>query len=166
MKKGFSSYIQEAIILFLLWLALTGTFNLQELSVGGVLAIIIPFLTPYPISNRGLKWFAPKRVIGVFIYSLVFMKALLIANLDVAKKVLSPKLNIKPGIVKIKTELTSDIGKMLLANSITLTPGTLSVDIRGEYLFIHWIDVESSDIVEATKIIAGDFEKLIKSIVE
>ena len=166
MKKGFSSYIQEAIILFLLWLALTGTFNLQELSVGGVLAIIIPFLTPYPISNRGLKWFAPKRVIGVFIYSLVFMKALLIANLDVAKKVLSPKLNIKPGIVKIKTELTSDIGKMLLANSITLTPGTLSVDIRGEYLFIHWIDVESRDIVEATKIIAGDFEKLIKSIVE
>jgi len=166
MKKGFSSYLQEAIILFLLWLALTGTFNLQELSVGGALAIIVPFLTPYPISQRGLKWFAPKRIIGIFIYSLVFLKALLVANLDVAKRVLSPKLNIKPGIVKIKTELTSDIGKMLLANSITLTPGTLSVDIKGEYLFIHWIDVESKDIVEATKIIAGDFEKLIKSIVE
>ena len=166
MKKGFSSYLQEAIILFLLWLALTGTFNLQELSVGGALAIIVPFLTPYPISQRGLKWFAPKRIIGILIYSLVFLKALLVANLDVAKRVLSPKLNIKPGIVKIKTELTSDIGKMLLANSITLTPGTLSVDIKGEYLFIHWIDVESKDIVEATKIIAGDFEKLIKSIVE
>jgi multicomponent Na+:H+ antiporter subunit E len=114
----------------------------------------------------GLKWFAPKRIIGILLYSLLFFKALLIANLDVAKRVLSPKLNINPGIVKIRTELTSDVGKMLLANSITLTPGTLTVDIKGEYLFIHWINVESQDIIEATKIIAGDFEKLIKSIVE
>ncbi len=166
MKKGFSLYLQETIILFILWLALTGTFNLAELGTGAVLSIVIPLLTPYAISQMGLRWFAPKRIIGILLYSLLFFKALLIANLDVAKRVLSPKLNINPGIVKIKTELTSDVGKMLLANSITLTPGTLTVDIKGEYLFIHWINVESQDIIEATKIIAGDFEKLIKSIVE
>jgi multicomponent Na+:H+ antiporter subunit E len=55
---------------------------------------------------------------------------------------------------------------MLLANTITLTPGTLTVDVIGEYLYIHWIDVVTKDIEEATKIIAGDFENLIKSIVE
>ena len=166
MKKGFSLYLQETIILFVLWLGLTSSLDPQELITGGMLAIVIPFLTPYPLSNMGLKWLSPKRILGVVIYSLVFLKALFIANIDVAKRVLSPGLNINPGIVKIKTGLQSDVGKMLLANSITLTPGTLTVDIDGEYLYIHWIDVETKDIEEATRIIAGDFENLIKSIVE
>jgi multicomponent Na+:H+ antiporter subunit E len=166
MKKGFSLYLQETIILFVLWLGLTSSLNPQELLTGVILAILIPLLTPYPISIIGLKWFSPKRIIGVFIYSLVFLKALVIANLDVAKRVISPSLKINPGIVKIKTNLQTDFGKMLLANTITLTPGTLTVDVIGEYLYIHWIDVVTKDIEEATKIIAGDFENLIKSIVE
>jgi multicomponent Na+:H+ antiporter subunit E len=166
MKKGLSLYLQEAIILFVLWLGLTGSFNLQELITGGVLAVIIPLLTPYPLSDMGLKWLSPKRIIGVVLYLLVFLKALFIANIDVAKRVLSPGLNINPGIVKIKTTLKTNVGKMLLANSITLTPGTLTVDVKGEYLYIHWINVETQNIEEATKIIAGDFENLIKSIVE
>jgi len=166
MKKGFSLYLQESVILFILWLGLTSSLNIQELTTGLVLSIIIPFLTPYPLSNMGLKWLSPKRIFGVVIYSLVFLKALLIANLDVAKRVLSPGLNINPGIVKIKTNLQTDVGKMLLANSITLTPGTLTVDVEGEYFYIHWIDVESKNIEEATKMIVGNFENLIKSIVE
>ena len=166
MKKGFSLYLQEALILFILWLALTSSLNIQELSTGFVLSILIPLLTPYPISEMGFKALSPKRIISIFIYSLVFMKALFIANIDVAKRVLTPGLNINPGIVKIKTNLKTDVGKMLLANSITLTPGTLTVDVIGQYLYIHWIDVETEDIEEATKIIAGDFENLIKDIVE
>ena len=166
MKKGLSLYLQEAIILFILWLGLTSSLNSQELITGIVISIIIPFLTPYPLSNMGMKWLSPKRVFGVILYILVFLKALFIANIDVAKRVLSPSLNINPGIVKIKTSLKTDVGKMLLANSITLTPGTLTVDIKDEYLYIHWIDVETKDIEEATKIIAGDFENLIKGIVE
>jgi len=166
MKKGLSLYLQEAIILFILWLGLTSSLNSQELITGIVISIIIPFLTPYHLSDMGLKWLSPKRVFGVILYLLVFLKALFIANIDVAKRVLSPTLNINPGIVKIKTSLKTDVAKMLLANSITLTPGTLTVDIEGEYLYIHWIDVETKDIEEATKIIAGDFENLIKGIVE
>ena len=166
MKKGFSLYMQEAVILFILWLALTSSLDIQEITVGAVLSLILPLLTPYPLSDMGLKWLSPKRIFGVILYIFVFLKALLIANLDVAKRVISPGLKINPGIVKIKTELKTDVGKMLLANSITLTPGTLTVDIQGDYLYIHWIDVASKDIEEATKMIVGDFEKLIKSIVE
>ncbi len=166
MKKGLSLYSQEAVILFVLWLGLTSSLNRQELIIGILISIVIPFLTPYPLSDMGLKWLSPKRILGVVLYLLVFLKALFIANIDVAKRVLSPSLNINPGIVKIKTSLKTDVGKMLLANSITLTPGTLTVDIRDEYLYIHWIDVEVKDIEKATKIIAGDFENLIKGIVE
>ena len=54
----------------------------------------------------------------------------------------------------------------MLANSITLTPGTLTVDISGEYLFIHWINVKSTDVDEASRLIGGRFEKYLKVIAE
>ena len=79
---------------------------------------------------------------------------------------LHPDLPINPGIVKILTGLSSDMGKSFLANSITLTPGTLTVDIDGEYLYVHWINVTTQDIEEASKIISGRFEKIIRRIFE
>jgi multicomponent Na+:H+ antiporter subunit E len=84
----------------------------------------------------------------------------------VAYRVLHPRLPIKPGIVKVKTNLTSDIGKTFLANSITMTPGTITVDIVDEYLYIHWIYVHSMDPEVYTHRIMGRFEKFIKRIFE
>jgi multicomponent Na+:H+ antiporter subunit E len=73
---------------------------------------------------------------------------------------------IRPGIVKVKTTLKSDMAKMLLANSITMTPGTISVDIIDDYLYIHWIFISSDDPEVYTGIITGSFEKYIKRIIE
>jgi len=86
------------------------------------------------------------------------------SNLDVAFRVISPKLPINPGIVKVKTSLKSDIGRMMLANSITLTPGTLSVDIKDEFIYVHWIDVANKDIDVATDSIVKKFEKYLSEI--
>ncbi len=69
---------------------------------------------------------------------------------------------IKPGIVAIKTTLKGDISKLILANSITLTPGTFTLDIIDDTYLIHWIWVESADMDEASKIIAHKFERYIK----
>ena len=66
--------------------------------------------------------------------------------------------------VKFKTKLTSDFAKMVLANSITLTPGTLSVDIIDDTYYIHWIDVKSLDPEEVHKDIAEQFEKILLKI--
>ena len=90
------------------------------------------------------------------------------ANFDVAYRVVHPKLPIKPGIVKVKTKLKSDTGLTFLANSITLTPGTMSVDIDREngYLYIHWINVKSTDVEKATEIIVSRFEKILEKIFE
>ena len=79
---------------------------------------------------------------------------------------MDPKMPIRPGIVAIRTTLKSDIGQLMLANSITLTPGTLTVDVSDEYLFIHWINVKSTDVDEAGGLIAGRFEKYLKVIAE
>ena len=77
---------------------------------------------------------------------------------------------IKPGIVKIKTILRTDSAITALANSITLTPGTLTVDlVRSEedcFLYIHWINIKSDDIEQATKFIAKRFEWFLKKIFE
>jgi len=86
------------------------------------------------------------------------------SNIDVALRVLKPSLPINPGIVKTKTVLKSKMARMILTNSITLTPGTLTVDIEGDILYIHWIDVQSADIEVATEKIVKKFENILVKI--
>jgi multicomponent Na+:H+ antiporter subunit E len=74
---------------------------------------------------------------------------------------------IHPGIVKIKTSLKSDSAITALANSITLTPGTLTVDVTDDgHLYVHWINIKSTDTDEASKLIAQKFEYFIERIFE
>jgi multicomponent Na+:H+ antiporter subunit E len=94
----------------------------------------------------------------------VFLGALLKANIDVARRVLSPSLPINPGIVTFKTKLKNDFAKMVLANSITLTPGTLTVDVIKNKFYVHWIDVTTEDPEKVYKEIAEPFEKILLKI--
>jgi multicomponent Na+:H+ antiporter subunit E len=73
--------------------------------------------------------------------------------------VFAPRIDIKPGIVRIKTKLTTPVGRLALANSIALTPGSLVIDIEGDSLFIHWLNIKTTDPDEATRAIAGAFEE-------
>jgi len=86
------------------------------------------------------------------------------ANLDVAYRVVHPRMPINPGIVVIKTELESDIAKMILANSITLTPGTFTLDVIGDRLLIHWINVKAESTEEVTELIGERFERYLRVI--
>jgi len=97
-------------------------------------------------------------------YLIVLFWEIIKANFDVAYRILHPKMPIKPGIVVIKTTLKSDIAKMILANSITLTPGTFTLDVIGDNLLIHWINVKTEDIDEATNMIGRRFEKYLSVI--
>jgi multicomponent Na+:H+ antiporter subunit E len=101
-----------------------------------------------------------------FQYVPMFLWEVLKANIDVAYRVIHPRLPINPGIVKVTTSLRSDIALTLLANSITLTPGTMSVDISEDRssLYVHWIDVRTDDVEAATKAIAERFEKILHKI--
>ncbi|GAB4292058.1 MAG: hypothetical protein Kow0068_17290 [Marinilabiliales bacterium] len=115
--------------------------------------------------NLFAEWrITPKSFLYSIAYLFVFLWEMIKSNLDVAFRVLSPSLPIKPGIVTVKTKLKSKMGKLLLANSITLTPGTLTVDIKDDLLYIHWIDVKDTDIEAATKDIVSKFEKYLEVI--
>ncbi len=97
----------------------------------------------------------------------MFLYWCLVANLDVVYRVFHPKMPINPGIVKVKTSLKSKSGITALCNSITLTPGTLSVDLTNDgYIYIHWINVKSQDVEEASRIIIRKFEKILTRIFE
>jgi multicomponent Na+:H+ antiporter subunit E len=91
--------------------------------------------------------------VGVFIVELVR------ANINMMRYVYAPRIDINPGIVKIKTKLKTPVGRLALANSIALTPGSLVIDIDGDSLFIHWLDVKTTDTDEATRLIVGPFEE-------
>jgi len=98
------------------------------------------------------------------VYLIVLLWEVVKANFDVAYRVLHPQMPIKPGIVVIKTSLKPDIAKLILANSITLTPGRFTLDIIADELLIHWVNVKSEDIDEATSLIGQRFEKYLRVI--
>ena len=76
--------------------------------------------------------------------------------------VVNPALPVKPAFVKVHTRLTDPVARLLLANSITLTPGTLTVEIAGEWLYVHWVVAETTDPEAATQSIVAGFEKYLE----
>jgi multicomponent Na+:H+ antiporter subunit E len=159
-------YITVFILSLVFWLLLTFRITVPNLLVGSVASIICSIIfTKYFITNVH-KLLQPHRYFWFFVYLFVFVWECIKANLDVAYRVLHPAMPIRPGIVKVRTTLKSDLARTLLANSITMTPGTISVDIIGDYLYIHWIYVRSEDPEVYTGIITGAFEKYIKRIIE
>lgn len=156
------------IIGFIIWMLLSWPGSMQDALVGIIVAGFVAFLTGDMFSRRPHHFAHISRYLWFCYYLPLFLWECLKANVDVALRVLNPRLPIKPGIIKIKTTLKSDTALTFLANSITLTPGTLCVDIRPEEgaLYIHWIDVRSQDTEEATRLIALKFEAILKKVFE
>jgi multicomponent Na+:H+ antiporter subunit E len=165
MKKIFYNNLFLTIFLFAIWLILSG-LELHNIIIGILVSILILALFGDITIKGEINIKRIKRFLWFFYYTPVFIFEVVKANLDVAYRILIPNLPIKPGIVKIRTKLKSDEGLTILANSITLTPGTLSVDIDKEngYIYVHWIYVRDKDIEKTTKYIAEKFEKILTKI--
>ena len=108
--------------------------------------------------------FFKSRQIGILI--LFYLKELVAASLRVAYEVLTPKDHMKPAVVAIPLDAETDLEITLLANFITLTPGTLSIDVSKDRktLYVHEVYVEAGDIEKVKKQIKGGFEKKILKI--
>jgi len=156
------------LLAFLVWMSLTWPSDLQHLLVGVIISAFVSFMTGDMFVKRPHHFMHPRRYFWFLYYILLFIWECLKANIDVAYRVGHPDLPIRPGIVKVKTTLKSDTALTFLANSITLTPGTMCVDIDPEngILYIHWIDVRSEDVEKATEIIVKTFEEVLRRIFE
>ena len=152
---------------FIVWCILTWVPDTQHLVVGVFVAAFVAYMTGDLFVERPhLPRHLYRYWIFCFVYLPLFLWECLKANLDVAYRVLHPSLPINPGIVKVKTELKSDTALTFLANSVTLTPGTMCVDVDKEQgiLYIHWIDVKATDVESASKEIVSRFELVLKRI--
>jgi len=162
-------WITVFILAFLVWMGLT-MGGLQEAAAGLVLAAVVAavagrfLFVPGAPARRNIL----SRTVFALRYFFVFLWEMIKANVHVASIVLHPLCPIKPGIVKIKTRLTRDAAVTVLGNSITLTPGTFTVDVNPEKkeLYIHCIEVRSMDTEENTKIIGATFESLLREVFE
>ena len=171
------SFILTTILSFIVYLLLTtgsGTdiwiWSYEELIIGIILSIIVGIVSRKIFIKESLRMLNPVRWIIFLAYVIgPFFVSLAKANLDVAYRVITGKIN--PGIVRISPDLKTDFGVTMLANSITLTPGTLSVDIDEDSndLFIHWINVNKKALGKEKvdcKYICGNFPKWIRRIAE
>jgi multicomponent Na+:H+ antiporter subunit E len=145
-------------LLFIVWLVVNASVELPIVATGAVVSLAVAAL----VVRRGGVWrigITPRKIFHFLAYTYVFFIELVKANINMLRYVYAPRIDIRPGIVKVNMPLKSPIGRLALANSIALTPGSLVMDLQGDALFIHWLDVRTTDTVEATRMIVGPFEK-------
>jgi len=160
------------VLAFIAWVLITwpfvdGRIDLQVVVAGLVASFLVALLFHEILPKEHHVFVSPVRAFWFLVYVPVFLYYVLRANLDVVYRALHPAMPIRPGIVKIKTNLRTDSAITALANSITLTPGTLTVDLTDDgFLYVHWINVRSDDVEQATQIIARQFEWFLHKIFE
>lgn len=159
--ERFLNVILVSLLLVILYALWTGSVDKGDLLVIGVTALLV---SAFFVSARRFPRITPKRILYGIAYIPYLFISIVKANLDVAHRVIQKKIPLRPGIVTVRTKLHSPMGRTILANSITLTPGTLSVDIKDDHLFIHWIDVENVEEANATERIVAGFERYLEVI--
>jgi multicomponent Na+:H+ antiporter subunit E len=166
-QARFSHGLFLFILIFLLWMMLSGSLDPAEIVTGLIVATVVTLASrPHLSLFTGLR-LSPSAILPFLTYLGIFLIALIRANLDMARRILSPSLPLRPGVVEVKTELKSSLGRLILANSITLTPGTLTVDLQGNSILVHWVDIPpGSDIESATRDVTSKFERHLAGFVE
>ncbi|PIE07020.1 MAG: hypothetical protein CSA74_09580 [Rhodobacterales bacterium] len=150
------------LTLVIFWILLNGSVQPGALAIGVAVALTIVFffrdtlsvLSGHRLTGRAI-WVS-LQFVGYFLRELVK------ANLQMAAIVLDPRLPVEPAIVAVKVRLTHPVARLLLANSITLTPGTLSVEYKGDTLYVHWVVARGTDTETATREIVAGFERYLE----
>jgi multicomponent Na+:H+ antiporter subunit E len=146
------------------WILFTGTFAFYSLFVGCLFSVLVALLT-YSLFIDEKE--ADRRSLIPHAHLLVIYMLLIIFKMYVASfKVLFNVIrgNINPRVVHFRTRLKSDLARVLLANSITLTPGTITLNLEDDHLIVHWLDAKTIHSKHAGELIKGEFERLLKRI--
>jgi len=156
------------LLAFIIWLLLSWSIGPEHIFIGFLISAFISFVSSDIFEGKPRIFKNSSRYLWFLYYIPVFVWDCIKANIDGAYIVLHPDLPINPGIVKVKTTLRSEAGLTFLANSLTLKPGTMTIDIDKEngFLYVHWVDVKTQDTQKATELIVWKFERILKRIFE
>ena len=161
-SRAAGGFVWLWILLTFIWFAANSSLAPESLVTGALISAVLAYLL---IRNsnawRDLR-FSPSRLYHFVRFTGVFAVELVRANINMMRYVYAPRIDINPGVVKIKTGLKTPVGRLALANSIALTPGSLVINIEEDSLFIHLLDVTTDDPDEATRLIASPFEERLE----
>jgi len=151
--------IATFLVLFGFWVTMSGKFDAFHLSLGLICSFLVGFISHDLLFEdvRARNRFA--SILRFFGYLPWLIYQIVLANLHVAYLVLSPKMPIDPKIIKFKSNLMSDLSKVTLANSITLTPGTITMDIIDEEFYVHAVSKKVAD-----DLLTGEMEQRVAHI--
>jgi len=158
-------FLITTVVAYVVYLLLTigsstvALWSTAELIIGAVLAVVVGAVLKNRFIGEDLRMLNPRRWFTFIAYLFPFFFAMAKANVDVAYRVITGRIN--PAIVKINPNLKNDMSVTILANSITLTPGTLSVDVdpKTNELYVHWINIDP----EVLKDMPRDYHPICQS---
>jgi multicomponent Na+:H+ antiporter subunit E len=126
------------IMVYLFWMLLTFSLSADELLLGAAVSLTVTYVSrEFLFTKTRARALHPLRWANALVYLAVFLWEEIVSHLDVAWRVITGRVN--PAIIKVNADLDTDVGRTMVANSITLTPGTLTVRVGGKNLFVHWI---------------------------
>ncbi|MCZ7652717.1 MAG: Na+/H+ antiporter subunit E [Thermoanaerobaculia bacterium] len=158
--------LATSLLAFVVWLIVTWSFDPVSLAAGVTIAAAIAWAFRRVEMGEVRYLLSPVRLFWALVFVPVLFAYIVRSNLDVAYRIVHPRLPIRPGITRARTSLRSIPGRTLLANSITLTPGTMSVDLVGDVLYVHRIWLPADDPDGDTERGLAPFERLIRRIFE
>jgi len=156
--------ILTALYLMVGWILFTGTFAPFSLFLGGIFSVGVAFFTySIFIEKEEVAWrVLLPRIYFLFIYFGVLVFKIYLASFKMTLAIITG--NINPRIVHFRTRLKSELARVILANSITLTPGTLTLDLDEDHLVVHWLNAKTTHSHYAGKLIKGHFESWLRRV--
>ncbi len=164
--RYYGRIISTTTVLFLIWIFLTLSFHPHELVLGFAVSLIIAIATRGVFTGNLFRLLKPSRLVAEVDYVFYFLAKMFMANIDVLFRVLRPVVPINPGIIRAKLPLSSERARNIVANSITLTPGTLTIEMTEDFIFVHWISLPEGDIHEETQKMVDGFANRLERIFE
>lgn len=144
-RSNVKHWLLLGVFLSAVWLAWSGYFDqpfLLLLGLASVVSTVILAIRMQIVDDEGTPVEFGLRPLA---YALWLCKEIVKANIEVARIILDPDLPIRPQIFRVKTTQRTELGRVILANSITLTPGTVSIDMQENQIWIHALSLENAE---------------------
>ena len=152
-------FVLTALIMFVFWIFLSGEFSFILLLSGIISSLLVSYISHDLLIGNGDMKLGFIRTIRFIKFLPWLLWQIVLANIDLAIRTLHPKMPINPMLINFKNNLKTDLGMVILANSITLTPGTVTIDVNENDFFIHVISEKA-----AQSLISGEMQARVKKI--
>lgn len=143
MKYPVKHIISLGILLFALWLGLSGQINALMISLGLVSTIIIVAIT-HRMDVIDHETYPAHMNLLLLRFWLFLAREVVVANIDVIKRIFKPGKNISPQLFELPLTLKTDVSRVIYANAITMTPGTVSMNLDKKTVTVHTLSIEAA----------------------